>query len=187
MEREKALDDLRVIRQVMERTRRASSTVGGWFMLLWGVVWLVGFLGNQFLCETASNWTWAVLDALGALVSFWLVWRERRHGRVRSNIGKVVTLWWLALFAFDVLLIGLLRIRDGRDVAMLIILTIALGYVQFGLFTHWSISVIGATLALLTVLAALFLSDYFYAVVAVLGGALLIGSGLRASRQSREG
>ncbi len=156
-------------------------------MLLWGIVWLIGFLGSQFLPDTAGNWTWAVLDTLGVLGSFWLVWRERRHGRVRSSIGKIVTLWWLALFAFDVLLIGLLHIQDGRDVAMLIILTIALGYVQFGLFTHWSISVIGATLALLTVLAALFLSDYFYAVVAVLGSALLIGSGIRALKQGREG
>ncbi len=186
MEPHEALDDLRIIRQVMDRTRRASSGPSGGFMLLWGVVWLAGFLGNEFLSKEASDLLWAVLDGLGFLISVWLVWRERRRGRVRSTVGKVIIAWWLALFVFDILMIFLLHIYNGRDVALLIVLTISLGYFQLGLFTHWSVSVIGAALALLTVLAALFLSHYFYAVVAVLGGVLLIGSGVWAIRRGSE-
>jgi len=178
MEPDRALDDLKAIRQVMERTRRATGGHGGWFMVLWGAVWFVGFLGNQFLPQEASGWLWLVLDVAGAVGSIWLGVRMGHRGGVRSSIWQPILLWWLVLVAFDGLLVWLFHLDAGPDLALLITLTMALGYVQFGLFTHWAISVIGALIAALAVGAALLLPEYFCLAQAILGGGLLMGSGL---------
>ena len=49
MEPNRALDDLREIRQVMARTRRSVGAFAGEFMVLWGSIWFLGFLANQYL------------------------------------------------------------------------------------------------------------------------------------------
>ncbi len=120
------------------------------------------------------------LNLLGVLGSIGLgVWMGRRASKISSTIWLPILLWWLALAAFDAVLIWRLRLyMDGPDFAFLIVLTIALGYIQFGLFTHWSISAIGLFIGLLAVFTATWLPEYFNLGVAVLGGGALIGGGL---------
>nr|HID12202.1 hypothetical protein [Anaerolineae bacterium] len=178
MDSDRALDDLKAIRQIMERTRRATGGYGGWIMVLWGVVWFIGFLGTQFLPDEVIGWLWLVLNTIGAAGTVWLGVRMGRRGGVYSPIWRPILLWWLALGVFDVLLVWLFGLGSGLDLALLIILTIALGYFQFGLFTHWVISGIGALIAALSVGAAVLLPEYFYLAMAILGGGLLVESGL---------
>ena len=59
-----------------------------------------------------------------------------------------------------------------------IVLTVALTYVQVGLFSHWAISLVGAALATLTVATELAVPGYFFVMMAFLSGGLLVGSGL---------
>lgn len=186
MEPDRALNDLKTIRQIMEHARRATGGYGGWYMVLWGAVWFVGFLGTQFLPDETVAWLWPVLDVIGAAGSAWLGVRMGRRGGVYSPIWRPILLYWLVLIAFDGLLVWLLHLDAGPDLALLITLTVALGYVQFGLFTHWAISVIGALIAALAVGAALLLPDYFCLTLAILGGGLLMGSGLWLVRHEDE-
>ncbi len=103
-----------------------------------------------------------------------------------SSLWSSLLLYWLALAAFDGVLIWKLQLyTSGLHLALLIVLTIALGYVQFGLFTHWSISIIGLFIGLLAVALATWLPGYFNLGVALLGGGALIGGGLRALRYGR--
>jgi len=188
MEPNHAMDDLRVIRQVMERTHRAAGGHGGWFMVLWGTIWLLGFLGThfipQFLPPQAINWMWAALNLIGVAGSIWLGTRPHRQGGVRYSIWTAILLWWIALAVFDLLLIWLFGLRDS-DVGLLILLTIALGYFQFGLFTHWFISVVGIFIAVISVGSALLIPDYFGLTMAFLGGGALIVTGLWFVRQGK--
>jgi hypothetical protein len=178
MDPDRALDDLKTIRQVMERTRRGGGKTGGWFMILWGAVWFVGFLGSQFLPDEAVAWLWPVLNILGAAISVWLGVRTGHRGGVRSTAWRPILLWWLALFVFDGLMVWLFQLHTGRDLTLLITLTVALGFVLFGLFIYWVISAVGMLIAVLVVGAAVLLPDYLYLVMAFLGGGLLMGSGL---------
>jgi hypothetical protein len=123
MEPDRALDDLKAIRQIMERTRRATGGYGGWYMVLWGAVWFVGFLGTQFLPDEAVAWLWPVLDVIGAAGSVWLGVRMGRRGGVYSPIWRPMLLYWLALIVFDGLLFWLLGLDPGPDLALLITLT----------------------------------------------------------------
>lgn len=184
MQPQDALDDLRAIRAIMERARRASDGFGGWFMVLWGAIWFIGFSGTQILLhlrnESGISWLWLVLDTLGVLGSIYLgVRMGQRARKVSSTLWLPVLLWWLALAAFDGVLIWRLRLyTDWPNSVLLIVLTIALGYVQFGLFTHRAISAIGLFIGLLAVAMATWLPEYFNLGVAFLGGGALIGGGL---------
>ncbi len=184
MQPQDAMDDLKAIRQIMERVRRTSDGFGGWFMVLWGVIWFLGFTGTHILLylqrEDAINWLWTPLNALGVLGSVWLGIGMARRARTKSSsLWSNILFWWLALAAFDGVLIWQFRLyTNGLQMALLIVLTIALGYIQFGLFTHWSISVIGLFLGLLAVVLATWLPAYFNLGIAVLGSGALIGGGL---------
>ncbi|MBC7227140.1 MAG: hypothetical protein H5T61_07890 [Thermoflexales bacterium] len=189
MQPQNALDDLRAIRQIMERARRSSDGFGGWFMVLWGAIWLVGFTGTHFLVRInralSVNWLWMFLDTLGVLLSIYLGIRMGQRARTRSSsLWLPILLWWLALAAFDGVLIWKLRLyTEGLNFAFLMVLTIALGYIQFGLFTHWAISVIGLFIGLLAVVMATWLPESFNLGVAFLGGGALIGGGIGFLRQ----
>jgi hypothetical protein len=177
MEHDRVEDDLKAIRQIMERTRKATDKGGGWIMVLWGGIWFVGFLCSQFVQNNVIAWIWAGLNTVGMGGTIWLALRMRGRG-VSSPFWRPIVFWWASLIAFDWLIVWLLHIRTGSDLLLLILLTVALGYVQFGLFTHWAISATGVALAALAVGATLLIPDYFYLAMAVLGGGVLAGTGL---------
>ncbi len=178
MEPDQALDDLRVIRQVMERTRRASGKHGGWYGILWGAIWFVGFLGNQFLSPQAAGWLWTISDSIGLVGSIWITVRAHRHATVHSPVWRPLFFWFLSLLAFDGLLTWLFDLQPGRDLALLILLTVALNFVQLGLFSSWKIGLIGVLIAVLAVGSITLFPTYFNLVMALLGGGLLAASGV---------
>jgi hypothetical protein len=178
MDSNRAVDDLKVIRNIMERTRRNMGGHSGWFMVLWGAIWFVGFLGNQFLSAREAGFLWMGLTCLGALGSGFIGVRLNRRRRVSSPIWRPLVFSFVALFAYVGLLAWLFDLHTPRDISLLIVLTISLSYVQLGLFTHRAIALIGALLAVLVVGASLLLPGYFFLLMAFLSGGLLVGSGL---------
>jgi hypothetical protein len=183
MDQRQALDELKAIRQIMDRARRKTSGEDGWFMVAAGVTWFVSFLGTQYLPERAFIWFMIGVYAAFAAACTWLWIRSRRRGRVKSSIWRLIALWWIAAAIFDAFLIWALDLTAGEELALLIILTIALGYVQFGLFTHWAISVTGAVIGVLAVGASYLVPDFFFLAMGVLGGGTLVASGLWLTRQ----
>jgi hypothetical protein len=177
MDPQQAVDDLKTIRQIMERARRESGREGGWIMVLWGAIWLVGFVGSQFLPDPFAGGIWLALNPLGIGITVWLSVRISRRA-VQSNVWRTVLLWWFALPIFDGLVLWLFHLDLSRDLIALILLSISLGYFQYGLLTDWRISIIGILIAVLTVGAFLLLPGYFYLVTGILGGGLLLVSGL---------
>ncbi len=177
MDPERAVDDLRAIRQIMERTRRAGDAHGGWFMILWGAIWFVGFLGSQFLQGQISGWVWLGLDVVGMAGSVALGARMSHRGAAHSPLWRPVAYWLVAVIGFDFLLIWLLGLTTVREGSLVLLLTIALTYFQFGIFSTWKVSAVGAGIGALTVLSVVIVPDYFFLAMAVLGGGLLAGSG----------
>jgi len=181
MDPNQAVDDLKAIRQIMGRTRSAIGNQGGWIMVVWGVIWLIGFPSNQLLPNLAG-WIWLVLTIVGMALTIWLGTRMGQ-GDVRISFWKPVVSWLLSLVIFDALLIWLFGITGTQDLLLLFLLTIALGYVQFGLFTHRIFGIVGVLMAVVTMGARLLTPDYFFSVVGALGGGVLAGSGLWMARQ----
>jgi hypothetical protein len=178
MDRDQALDDLKNIRQIMDRTRRTSGRYGGWFLFIAGIMWLIGFTASQFLPHDYIGWVWAVVSSLGTLAMVWVGAHATRYSSVKASPWWPFFLYWWVLGAFDVLLIRVFGIDDHAQIGLLILLTTALGYVQFGALFHWFIGAVGILMAGLAIAAFLLIPAFFYLAMAILGGGLLIASGL---------
>lgn len=176
MEQQQVLEELRAIRAVMEQTRRAvGRTGGGRFLVLWGAVWLLGFLGTQFLPRHWINWTWGVLNFIGAAGSVWLGMRLRHQ--VRSLLGLRIFFFWLASIAFAFLAWWLFGVRM-EHLGLLFVLVVALAYVQFGIFFSTGSVWVGLLIAALALIGFRLFPAYFNLIMSFLGGGLMIGTGL---------
>jgi len=179
MNEKRVLNDLKAIRQIMDRTRQSASGESGWFSVTGGVMWLVGFLGQQFLPEHLTGWVWLVGNTIGLLVIAWLWVHLSRRGQVSSPIMRSIMLSWLALGVFAALFAWLFELRTNLHILLLVLIVTALGVVQMGLlFSYWPFSLAGLGIAAAIVSAYLLTPDYFFLTAALLGGGLLIGVGL---------
>lgn len=176
MDRNEAADDLKIIREIMTRTRQTEDGRDGWIMIVWGIIWMVGFGISQFVTGHITGILWAILNTIGLTLTFVLAFSGSRSG-VRSPLWRLILLWWLSLLVFDGLIVWLYRIKVDESLMLLIVLTIALGYIQFGLFTHAMISLAGLAIAVLIVTAYLVVPDYLFLSIALIGGGILIGTG----------
>jgi len=179
MDEKLALNDLKAIRQIIDRTRQAASGESGWFLVTGGMIWLVGFLGHQFLPGHLVGWMWLAVNGVGLSVIAWLSVRTTRRGTESSPMLRSIMLAWLALGVFDVLFAWLFDVETTHHLPLLILITIAVGIAQVGLlFSYWPMCVVGGAIAALAVCASLLAQPYFFLIVALLGGGLLIGAGL---------
>ena len=178
MDRNQALDDLKTIRQIMNRTQRETGRHGGWSMVIAGLMWLIGFTATQFLPDEYINWTWAVISIAGTGAMIWVATHSTRQSGIRTSLWWPIFFFWWALAVFDVLLIWLFNITDGIQIGLVILLTVAMGYAQLGLFYHWLITTVGILIGILSIGAFFLAADYFSLAMGILGGGLLIGSGL---------
>jgi hypothetical protein len=182
MDRNQALDDLKAIRQIMGRTQREAGKPGGWSMVIAGVMCLIGFSATQFLPDGYINWTWAAISIAGTGAMIWIAARSTRRSGVRTPLWWPIFLFWWALAGFDVLLIWLFDVTDGIQIGLVILLTVATGYAQLGLLYHWLITAVGILIGILSIGTFFLAPDYFPLAMGILGGGMLIGSGLRMAR-----
>jgi hypothetical protein len=84
----------------------------------------------------------------------------------------------MTLILFALVLVWLLELRTMREITLLIVLTIALSYIQAGLFSDRRLIAVGLLLAVLVISTWWLLPGYFFLVMAFLGGGVLIGSGI---------
>jgi len=185
MDRNQAADDLQEIRAIMKRTRVAMGRRGGWFMVIGGVMWLLGFLGNHFLEEYLRGYWWGLLNMIFTPLTIGLAIRMGRTGEVRTSIWKPITLFWMILMVYCVVMILVLNIQDEVGFGLFILLCVGLGYAQLGLFGDPKMVFVGVGIIILAVAAYFITPAHFYLAMAFLGGGLLIGSGLWYLRAGR--
>lgn len=177
---DEAQQALNAIQGIARKTRRALSSSGAYlFLIVWGAVWLFGFLGNQFLSPRQAGSLWFGLDTIGALLSWWIGVRMGRRVRVVGGLpGRRLIWFWLLLFAYLVALIGIAWPLDVRQIAVFIVLVIMIGWLAMGLLL--SLTSIPITLAItaLTLIAYFVFPDYFHFIMAFLGGGGMIAAGI---------
>lgn len=176
-----AEEALVAIQTMVQKTRRAISKSGAYaFLIVWGTVWLLGFLSSYFLpYETASR-IWVGLNILGGVASVVIGVRMNRHVRSPSTVssGKRIAWFWLLLFFYCVAAIGVAWPSDGKQLAMFIILFVMVGWMAMGLLLSFASIWWGLTITALALIGYFFLSDIFYLWMAILGGGGMIALGL---------
>ena len=172
---------LAAIQAMMQKTRRAISSSGAYlFMIVWGAIWLLGFLNSQFLPDKVASYVWMGLDILGGLLS--AIIGARLNRGVRSSApttsGKRIAFFWLLLFLYCVAAVGVAWPTDGRQLAMFIILFMAVGWIAMGLLLSFASAWWGLALTALALIGYFLLPGIFYLWMAILGGGGMIALGL---------
>jgi hypothetical protein len=176
-----AEEALAAIQTMMQKTRRSISSSGAYkFLILWGVIWMLGFLGSQFLPKEIASYVWIGLDILGGILS--MVIGVRLNRGVRSSApttsGKRIGFFWLLLFFYCVAAIGIAWPVDGKQFAMFIILFVTVGWIAMGLLLTFASAWWGLALLGLSLVSYFLLEDYFYFIMAFVGGGGMIALGI---------
>jgi hypothetical protein len=176
-----AEEALAAIQAMVQKTRREISKSGAYaFLIVWGGVWLLGFLSSHFLPNETAGRIWIGLDILGGVLS--MVVGVRMNRRVRSpstaSSGKRIAWFWLLLILFCAATIGVTWPADGKQMAMIIILFVMVGWMAMSLLLSFASIGWGLAITALALIGYFFLPDLFYLWMAVLGGGGMIALGL---------
>jgi hypothetical protein len=178
---DEAGEALAAIQKVSQKTRRSIAGSGAHvFLIVTGIVWLVGFLATQFLAGEVVMYIWIGMSLLGSALSFILGARlgKRVHNPAFGPTAKRAGIFWLVLVLFGIAAIAVARPADGKQVTMLIILFIMIGQSAMGLLlsfasTWWTLPITALALA-----GYFLLPDFFYLWMAVLVGGGMIALGV---------
>jgi hypothetical protein len=176
-----AEEALAAIQAMMKRTRRAISSSGAYvFLIIWGVVWLVGFLCSQFLSQEIAGPAWMVLDTLGGILSAIVGIRMGRGVRSSSptTSGKRIGIFWLLLFLYGIATVAVSWPADGKQLAMFIILFVMVGWLAMGLLLSFAAIWPSIVITALALIGYFLLPGIFYLWMAILGGGGMIALGL---------
>lgn len=169
----------RALRELEAVTQRSGQLYRyqrfGPMLMLWGVIWLVGFALSHFFPANAA-WVWIALDIVGVSGCIYL-------GRRGKQGASSSTSWrWLAsafsIIAFYIVVLNILQPVSGPQSAALISLIVALCYFLGGVWIGVRLAVTGIAVAALTLFGFYMLPAYFLLWMAVVGGGALILAGV---------
>jgi uncharacterized membrane protein (DUF485 family) len=175
-----AEEALVAIQGMVQKTRRVISSSGAYrFLIVWGVIWLLGFSASQFLSGPLIGYTWAVLNTLGGILSAIIGIRMNRGVRSTSSVlsGRRIGIFYLLLFLFCYAAVAVVWPVDSKQLAMIIVLFVMVGWVAMSLLLSfasiwWALALTGLSLA-----GFFLLPDIFYLWMAILGGGGMIALG----------
>ncbi len=180
-----AQDYLETIRTVQQKTRRAIANGGApFYLMIWGVVWLIGFLSNQYLSAQVAGQVWAVASAAGVIASFVKGWMMSRSIR-RPGLDARVGLFWLAWLVYGFLLVWLSGSSNVTAISLMITVFAMFVYIIMGLWLWRPLAWIGVFVTAVAVAAYLLLPNYVNLIMAWIGGGALFFSGLDMRRHWR--
>jgi hypothetical protein len=144
-------------------------------LLLWGLIWLVGYMGTEFLPASAGL-LWLVLDVIGIGGSF-LIGRASASPEVRPEQSVNFVIAAIAIGAFIGATYYVMQPTTGAQFGAFPALIIALLYIAVGTVAGRRWMITGIAVGALTVLGYAFMREHFMLWMAFVGGgALLLAS-----------
>jgi hypothetical protein len=176
-----AEEALAAIQTISKKTRHSIASSGAYiFLIITGIVWLVGFLSTQFLTGAIVAIIWTGMSIVGSAVSILL--GTRMGKRVRSpsvnTTAKRAVIFWLLLVFYGIAAIAIARPTDGKQVTMFVILFIMLGQLAMGLLLSFSSVWWALPITALALAGYFLLPGIFYLWMGVLGGGGMIALAL---------
>jgi len=176
-----AEEALTAIQGLMERTRHSIASSGAHVsLIITGIVWLIGFICNQFLSGEILSYIWIGLSILGGTTATILGIRNSKHIRnpSASATAKRISLIWLLLVIYCIAAIAVAYPIDGKQLTMFIVLFVLIGWMAMGLLLSFSSFWPGLLIIVMALVGYFFLSNYFYLWMGILVGGGMIVFGL---------
>ncbi len=162
------------LKQIQE-SQQSSQAIGrrevGWFFIIWGLVWLVGFLLSHQGTSFPLGWLWFVLCGIGGGLSAFVGIRLGQKVQY-TQTGPVLGWFYPALFGFGLLWLYLADPMRWEQTAVLAITFITFATVVNGIILKQSTLV---WTGILSTLIAMLIYSLFLPLFGLLMG--LIGGG----------
>jgi len=176
-----AEEALAAIQRMTQKTRHSIASSGSYiFLIITGIIWLVGFLSTQFLTGVIVGYIWTGISLLGTAVAILLGSRMGKRVRspsVNATVKRAVIFWLLLVF-YGIAAIAIARPTDGKQVTMFIILFIMVGQSAMGLLLSFSSTWWALPITALALVGYFLLPGFFYLWMGALGGGGMIVLGL---------
>jgi hypothetical protein len=175
-----AEEALQIIQTMVSKTKKAIANSGAYnFLIVWGFVWFFGFMASHFISDKTIGYIWLSLDILGGLLSAIIGIRMSRNVRSPASLSsaKRITWFWLLLFLYCISLILVAEPVDGKQMAMIIILFVMIGWVAMAMLLAAASVWWGLAITLLALIGYFALPGIFYLWMAFLGGGGMVALG----------
>jgi hypothetical protein len=171
-----ATDALREAATTERRSAKAYSyNRSAPLLILWGLIWIVGYGGMAELPGQQSGWLWLALSVVGTGISIWL---GNAGAKARGQSGWRVGALVVIAFAFTNALFSILPPTNALQVGAFTPLLLSAIYAAIGLWQGLRFVLVGAFPAAITLGAYFFLKDFFFVWMALAGGGSLLLTGL---------
>ncbi len=173
---EDAQASLAAIQQTRAKMHRMAG-ISGYYLVIWGLVWFSGCLGNQFLPSNKVWLIWAPTCMVGWILSAFLGVYQGRQ--MRAAVSSRIAFFYLALFGFAGLWYIIMQPVGGKQTVLFIVTLFMFAGVTAGIMTRGISTIIGSlSVAALAVIGYYLLPTYFDLWVAVFCGLTMVGIGL---------
>jgi hypothetical protein len=181
---DEAKESLDEVQNMMYKTRRSIAGSGAYiFLIITGIIWMVGFLATQFFSPEIATYIWIGASLLGTAIAILL--GSRLGGRVRGASTDAMTkraaLFWLLLVFYGIAVIAVTRPADSKQITMIVILFIMIGQLSMGMLLSFSSFWWALPITALALIGFFLFLDIFYLWMALLvgGGMILLGLYIR--------
>ncbi|MBU6297595.1 MAG: hypothetical protein KGJ79_00260 [Alphaproteobacteria bacterium] len=167
----------------VERAAKRSARAFGYrkaspHLILWGIVWLIGY-GATDVFPARAGLIWLALIAAACIVAFYISRCYREDGRAKGNavgVWRVVALIAIA-YVFIIGTYAILGPLRGMQQGAFVPLLVGAVYTGVGLWLGMRFVIAGALLIALTFAGYFYLQEYFLLWMAFAGGGALILAG----------
>ncbi len=175
-----AEESLEVIRKMTQKARRSIASSGAYiFLIITGIIWLIGFLATQFLTGSIVVSIWIGSSVLGSVAATLIGFHNSRNVRSTATpvFAKRIIIFWVFLIFFCIAAIAIAHPSDGKQITMFIILFTMLGQFAMGMPLSYASSWWAAPIAALALIGYFFFPTIFYLWMGILVGGTMIALG----------
>jgi hypothetical protein len=146
-------------------------------LILWGVIWVIGYVATGLSSGPQIGWVWLVLVILGTLGSFGLGMRSfRAVGAGRTAVTAPIAA--ALIYVFFLATYSVFRSSEPAAYLLFPALVTGLVYTLLGMVRMHRMMWVGGAIMLLSYAGYLFFAPYLAFWIAGVGGGGLIVSGL---------
>ncbi len=182
--RDEAQESLNAIHQVSDQTRKSIARgATPLHLILWGIIWFIGFLASHFIHNQIDGWIWIGLVGVGTLISIYI--GSRFSQKVRTPGYTHFYFIPAAFIAYCALIIWVANPSSEQQVSTLIVVFLMFGYVIMGILVERTALWVGLITTALALIGYFLFPAYYNLWMAFLAGGTLTVSGLYIQRRWR--
>jgi len=185
-EPQRALQDIEFIKQLIAKNQRKLDQSPP-FLLIWGAYMTAGFIGMHFNHTEWPMWFWPIGSIVGGILTAVVGIRQNRKTPVREG-GSYGWMFWLPFLML--LLSGTFMIATGivklEYISLFWLMLIGIAYVAMAPLLGKGPVFLGCWFIILAVITRLFLMDYQFLVMGLLGGGSFFVTALLLDRRRKK-